>query len=200
MNKSRRISVILACAMLGCSDSADTSPARTPVNPPSEAEPSVVQARACGIDGGIVVTRDGIGALRVGATMTDIRARCGIVRDGSGRGVEGMPERRIAVDLGRDTVDAVVVDDRVWRIHVDGPAFRTTDGLGVGTTVAELRKDRVARVLAGEGSMFVTLADQCGLSFELGGVAFGPERPASELPADARVVEVLVFGCESPQP
>lgn len=170
------------------------------MNPPDESEPSVVQTPACEVDRGTILTRDGIGALRVGASVTDVRARCNVVRDATRRGVEGMPERRIAVDLGRDTVDAVVVDDRVWRIHVDGPAFRTADGLGVGTTVAELRKDRVARVLAGEGSMFVTLADQCGLSFKLGGVAFGPARPASELPADARVVEVLAFGCESPQP
>ena len=37
-------------------------------------------------------------------------------------------------------------------------------------------------------------------AFRLGGAPFEPERPAAELPGDARVVEVLVFGCKASQP
>ena len=132
--------------------------------------------------------------------MADVRADCTILTDTITPDAEGMPERRITVDLRRDTVEAVVVNDRVRRIHVNGAEFRTAEGLGVGSTVAELRQDRAARVMAGEGSIFIALADHCGLSFRLSGVPFGRERPVEQLPADGRVVEVLAFGCDSPQP
>lgn len=193
------MSIVLLLVMVACSDTADTTPEQEPV-PSRESAPAAARIPTCRINDGTILTADGIGRLRVGASVAEVRAECVIVRDTTGPDLEGMQQRRIAVDLERDTVEAVVVDDRVWRIHVDGPAFRTADGLGVGTTVAELRKDRAARVLAGEGSMFITVADQCGLSFRLGGVQFGPELPAADLPAEARVVEVLAFGCESPQP
>lgn len=193
MRKSRRISVFFLLAVVACSDSADTTPdAVDEVG----SQPSASRAPACGVDSSAVLTGDGIGRLRVGASLSDVRAECRIIRDTTRLDVEGMQQRRIAVDLGRDTVEADVVDDRVWRIHVEGPAFRTADGLGVGSTVGELRDGRAARVLAGEGAMFIALADRCGLSFRLVGVPYGRERPVADLPDDARVVEVLAFGCD----
>lgn len=201
MKKIRRFAVVVMVATLGCSDAADRSPDPLPEAPDSVA-PSAVQtpAQTCGVADGTFLTADGIGRLRIGAELSSIRGECAVVRDTTGADNEGMQQRRIAVDLGRDTVEAVIVDGRVWRIHVAGPGFRTGDDLGVGTRVAELRAGRTARVLAGEGAMFVTLAGQCGLSFKLAGVEFGPERPASELPANARVVEVLAFGCAQARP
>ncbi len=205
MPKARIISILFLLASTACSDTADTTPGPEPAGQgetPTVAPSGAVASRAprCGINDGTLLSGDGLGQLRVGAALGDVRAHCTVLRDTTMPGAEGMPERRIGVDLTSDTVEAIVVNDSVWRIHVDGSSFRTTEGLGVGSTVAELRQGRAARVLAGEGSMFVTLADHCGLSFRLSGVPFGPERPAAELPADGRVVEVLAFGCDSPQP
>ncbi len=196
MTISQRVTTAGLIAILGCSDTADTTPGK-PEDTARSPKPSIAETSLCGIDAGTTVGPEGIGRLRIGATIDDVRAGCRIVRDTMRVAAEGMRERRITVDLGRDTVETVVVEDRIRRIHVDGPAFRTADDIGVGTTVDALRRSGSARVLAGEGSMFLTLADKCGLSFRLDGVPFGPERPAADLPADGRVVEVLVFGCEA---
>lgn len=202
MTKSQLIPMLALIAAAACSDTADTTPdpVPAPAGQDTQPGPSTPSVAACGIGNSSILEGDGIGRLRVGATVADVRNACTIVGDATGRGAEGMPERRIEVDLRRDTVAAVVVDDRVWRIHVKGSAFRTAEGLGVGSTVAELRRDRTARVMPGEGSMYVTLDDHCGLSFRLSGVPFGRARPVAELPADGRVVEVLAFGCEAPRP
>ena len=196
MTISQRVTTAGLIAILGCSDTADTTPGK-PEDTARSPRPSIAETSLCGIGAGTIVGPEGIGRLRIGATIDDVRAGCRIVRDTMRVAGEGMRERRITVDLGRDTVETVVVEDRIRRIHVDGPAFRTADDMGVGTTVDALRRSGSARVLAGEGSMFLTLADECGLSFRLGGVPFGPERPAADLPGDGHVVEVLVFGCEA---
>src|SRR5688572_559247 len=141
MTKSQLIPIALAFAVLSCSDTADTTPDTEPA--PASREDQVderdgrpsdqpaARTAACGIDGGAVLTGDGIGRLRVGASVGEIRRECAIVGDATRPGVEGTQERRIKVDFRRDTVDAVVVNERVWRIHVDGSAFRTAEGLGV---------------------------------------------------------------------
>jgi hypothetical protein len=105
-----------------------------------------------------------------------------------------MQERRLVVDLDRDSVVAVIDSSRVWRIHVRTPAFRTADSLGVGTPVSALRRPG-ARLLTGEGAYYVTLPTQCGLSFHLQGVEFGRVTSLSQVPASATVDEVLVIGC-----
>jgi hypothetical protein len=205
MPKARIIPILFLLASTACSDTADTTPdpepaGRRAASAGAQSGGTASGVDRCGVDDGTVLSGDGVGQLRVGAALARVRANCTVLTDTTAPGAEGMRERRINVDLERDTVEAIVVNDSVWRIHVDGSAFRTAEGLGVGNTVAELRQDRAARVLAGEGSMFIALADHCGLSFRLGGVPFGPERPVEELPAEGRVVEVLAFGCDSPQP
>lgn len=203
MKKALGIAAIALIALAGCSESADRAPDQSPDDSPAapaNPESTAAEAPSCGAPTGATLTADGIGRLRVGASVSEVREACGVVSDETNPGSEGMAERRLAVTIGGATVEAVVVDDRIWRVHVETEDFRTADDLGVGSTVADLRNKGDARVLAGEGSMFMTLASHCGLSFRLGGVPFGPERPAAELPAGGRVVEVLAMGCGSPPP
>jgi hypothetical protein len=111
-----------------------------------------------------------------------------------------MPERRAQVIVGTDTVIATVVGDSVWRLAVTDPALRTVDGIGVGSTAAELLQRRGSRIIGGEGRLFIVLPDQCGLSFELGSLprallALPPESVAGRIPPGTTISRVLAFGC-----
>ena len=85
-----------------------------------------------------VITDEGIGELRIGATVESVRQKCDVVRDTTLIAAEGMPARKLAVVFSRDTVEAEIVDGRVWRIAVLAPRLRTADSLGVGTNLARL--------------------------------------------------------------
>lgn len=141
------------------------------------------------------------GCLRIGATVAGLGDRCRVLSDRIGRGPEGMPERRIAVASGADTIEATIVNDSIWRIDVLSKSFRTADSLGVGTPVARLLANPAARGIQGEGGLFVVRPDHCGLSFELAATA--PDsiagRPADDivrmLSPETPVRRVLVIGC-----
>lgn len=142
------------------------------------------------------------GCLQIGATPADLGRGCRVLSDRRGPGPEGMPERRIAVASGTDTIEATIVNDSVWRIEVLSKSFRTSDSLGVGTSVTRLLANPEARGIQGEGGLFVVRPDHCGLSFELAATA--PDsiagRPADDivrmLPPQTPVRRVLVIGCD----
>jgi hypothetical protein len=158
---------------------------------PREAVPP---ARACGSDS--VLTGTGVGELRVGSTVEQLREQCDVVLDTTLQfGNEGQPERRLGVKIGVDTVHATIEAGRVWRIEVRSPRFRTSDSIGVGSTVRELSKQAVKFLGYGEGGPFVSLPTHCGLSFELDGVP-GVARTLGELPPSAAVERILVVGCQ----
>jgi hypothetical protein len=143
-----------------------------------------------------LLTGDGIGDFRVGASVDQVRARCDVVFDTSLKfGTEGMPERRLAVNFGHDTVQATVDRDSVWRIEVLTPAFRTRDSIGVRSKFADLRGKGIRFLGYGEGGPFVSLADDCGLSFELENTN-GLVRKLADIPPGATVSRVLVLGCQ----
>jgi len=143
-----------------------------------------------------LLTGNGIGDLRVGATAGQVHKQCDVIRDTTLQfGAEGMPERRIAVRLGRDTVEGTVVNDKVWRLEVLSLRFRTEDSLGVGSTAGRIRQQAVKYLGYGEGGPFISLPKHCGLSFELAGVK-GFARSWSQVPNTATVRRVLVLGCK----
>ena len=150
---------------------------------------------------GARLTGDGLGALRVGATLASVRQACRIVRDTVAEGPEAQLQRELTIALATDTVTAIVVDDAIWRVHVDDPDIRTADDLGVGTPASAFRSLDGAQVMFGEG-VFVAVPSICGLSFRLsedadaGTLAGTPDASrVAALPASARVVEVLAVGC-----
>lgn len=147
----------------------------------------------------------GIGALRIGASVSTVRERYRVVRDTVVEDAEANAQRQIAVDLGRDTVWADVVKDTVWRIMVDHPAYRTADSLGVASTLSQLLAAGTATGLEGDGGrLYITLEHHCGMSFRLRQVidprAHRETWPAAvlrRLDAKSQVDEVLIVGCPS---
>ena len=119
----------------------------------------------CGISGLPIVTDNGIGDLKEGSKVADVKARCEVVTDSEQRGVEGMMERVLVVRIDGETVRAIVNNDRIWRIEISSSRYRTTDSLGVDTPLSAIAAKRGARFFPGEGGVYGFIADHCALSF-----------------------------------
>jgi hypothetical protein len=154
----------------------------------------VASARTCAVVDSTRLSGNGFGALRVGAAVDEVRAACEVVADTTlEQGNEGLPERRIAVLVGSDTVEATVVRDSIFRLELTTARVRTVDSLGVGTTAAVLRANG-ATLAVGDRGVFALVPSHCGLSFQLS------VNPASgewsQIADSASVGRVLVFGCK----
>jgi hypothetical protein len=148
-----------------------------------------------------VIDSAGVGALRIGVPLDSVRARCLVLRDTVELRAEGQPARIVSVPIGGDTVEAEIVDGRVWRVTVARPGLRTADSLGVGTPVTRLLALFPRAIGAhGEGGIYAT-STRCGLSFRLTDLAPGARfrggttAALRALPPGAAVTRVLVTGC-----
>jgi hypothetical protein len=107
----------------------------------------------------------------------------------------------------RDGIVAELAPERgqmvVWRVQVRDPAFKTLKGIGVGSTVGQLRAAyKPGQVIAGEGAVALGV-DELSASFVLD--QKGPEsarlagvRTAADVPDAARIVSVLLTRNEPP--
>ncbi len=199
----RRLALMLA--LIGCESRSGSTPADSSslsasssavVSPPAAA--AVGGRPSCGDD---IITDEGIGELRIGASIESIRQKCNVARDTTVMGPEGMPARKFAVAFPPDTVEAEIVDGRVWRLAVLSPRLRTADSLGVGTSIGRLLQLNNPHGMTGEGQFFVASPTHCGMSFRLAIAEAGPQRGdldragLARLPRSTVVNEVLVFGC-----
>ncbi len=142
-----------------------------------------------------------VAGLPVGAAVSSVKEHCRVLVDTTWPGEEALPEHVLLVQIGSDTLVAVIDSDRVWRIEVASPQFRTRDSLGVGSRLSALLRNSGAQALNGEGSYYVRVRSHCGLSFQLPYIAFPNDGDLDEaalraLPDTLRVQEVLVFGCD----
>ncbi len=187
--------LLLVLALFGCKANKDASSGSTSSSTPTTV---LFPTSSCGAE---VITDEGIGELRIGATVESVRQKCKVVRDTTVAGAEGMPARKLAVAFSKDTVEAEVVDDRVWRIAVRSPRLRTASLLGVGTLNMRLLTLKDPHGAMGEGALFVLSPQHCGMSFRLANA--GPrgqkgdltKAELARLPVETIVSEVLVFGC-----
>ena len=194
-----RILLGIACAVLAVLIARE-SKGRSDQGIVTVAEQEVVPPGACRVKS---LTGNGVGPIRLGMSVDSIKALCHVVRDTVQRGLEGMPERTMIVAFPPDMVEAEIVDGRLWRLDITSPAFRTSDSLGVGSTLSEfLRLDHL-QGLVGEGILVLISKQHCGLSFVLSGGT--PDRPMqnwtkqalSKLPGSLKVEKVYVLGCSA---
>lgn len=196
----------LACALLACGNGDGSARSGEPPD-------SVVTPIAdCGVPAGDVqvlppgdVQIDpGVGVLRPGAAVAGVLRGCVVARDTIVRDVEGMPQRQLQVVVGPDTVIAEVVTDTVWRVRLTSRRFRVLDSLGVGSAARALTRRAGARALIGEGEVYLTIPEACGVSFRVSGVDFAhvagagaPERAVARVPDTATVDLLLLLPCPS---
>jgi hypothetical protein len=192
--KMRRLALLVA--LIGCKAkdnvplaSGSTSPGAAVVSNP---------ALPCGEE---IVREEGIGHLRIGTTVESLRQLCNVVRDTTVIGAEGMPARTVAVAFSRDTVEAEIVNGKVWRIAVTSQRLHTADAISVGTTIGRLRLLKDPHAMMGEGQLFVATSQHCGMSFRMSGAGPRGQRGNLDraglftLPEMTMVSEILVFGC-----
>ena len=147
------------------------------------------------------ISDSAVAGLPIGATVASVKEHCKVLLDTTLLGQEALPERRLLVQIGVDTLVAVIDSDRVWRIHVDSPRFRTQDSLHAGSPLSTLLRDSSAQALIGEGSYYVIMRSHCGLSFALPYIELpepGDLNPTAlrALPDTLTVQEILVVGCD----
>jgi hypothetical protein len=150
-----------------------------------------------------LVTGDGVGPIRIDASLDSVRRTCPVVRDTTERpNINLPPERLVSVLLGADTAVASVRGGRVVEVLLVGRSFVTDDSLGVGTPLRRLLGFTQAKVYGVSGRLIVTTPAKCGLRFDIAGrfndVSDGVQDSATlgRLPPAAAVDRIHIDGCE----
>lgn len=106
---------------------------------------------------------------------------------------ESSPALQIQLDGATISHPSIIAEqfpptpDRIWRVTVYDPRFRTNDGLGVGSTLADIRSKQNVVIEIGEGSVY-GYAAALEMSFDFGGQWY----PWTDLPPDATAQSVLI--------
>jgi hypothetical protein len=119
----------------------------------------------CGASRATRLADDGIGELKPGRTVEEVKRLCDVSSDSKQRGVEGQTERILVVQIAGDTILATVVGDKVSRLEVNTPRFMTQDSLGVDTPLRRLARMRGAQFAPGEDGVYGFVGAHCALSF-----------------------------------
>lgn len=134
--------------------------------------------------------RDQLGSVRLGMTGSELRQAVSGARDTTWS-AEGMTEQGVVVPVPGGEAIALLVGDSVARIEVREAGPRTREGVGVGSTLEELRRSYGRTcAAAGEGIVAVWFPAAPGISYALD-VPFSSVQQArqnpEQIPGSARV-------------
>lgn len=159
----------------------------------------------CSVTPQTIITGAGIGDVRIGQSIGQVRRLCDVRLDTTVIGTEGLPERIAHIHFLGDSIEVTVDNDRVWRIFINSPLFQTSDSLGVGTQVSRLLRSRGSITgLEGEGALYLLLSEHCGMNFRLAYDIADNEHKENwtqhdlqSIPSDVFVDQILIVGCAS---
>jgi hypothetical protein len=119
----------------------------------------------------MVLTSGGLGPIRPGVSKAELRRVCPGLRDTTWEGAEGIPQTATILRLGGKDIGLVEWygrDSVLNRVLIDVRFVRTTESIGVGTTVRELR-DRLGQLQAGydDAGVYVWSAQNARFSYLL---------------------------------
>ncbi len=146
-----------------------------------------------------------VGAMRVGMTVAELRTLCQGMRFGWDWGDEGIPEPAVQVNLGGALVEAILSDSSgsgmIVGLETEDSLVRTSSGLRVGSTLADLRQAHGAVTLAdAECALYASAPALRGIVFRVDAmtddcvaVVQAVERPA-EFPGASRLLVLYVNG------
>ena len=171
------------------------------VTPPLDS--GLASSRDCGVTEAPLLTDEGIGELRPGRLVAEVAAVCDVLSDSQLQGSEGMMERVLAVRISGETVRAVVENDRIWRVEIGAPRFRTADSLGVDAPLTLIAARPGAQFHPGEDGVYAFVPEHCALSFRFSlplrppaGGNWTAQRITAAHP-DAAVDRVLITTCRT---
>lgn len=144
------------------------------------------------------VSPGGVGIAQLGVRVSTLAGLCRVT-DTSYMAAEGLRERAHVVHFGNHRVIAVSTgtpDTSIIRLIVYDSAFTTSQGIGVGSTIGEMRSlYPVLAYASGEGNYVVSIPSLPGVSFayDARGFPTDPTRAIVRQPAamDAAKVERL---------
>jgi hypothetical protein len=143
-----------------------------------------------------ILARGQVGQLKIGMTADEVVALFGNQRmKHVDLQLEGMPTPALEIRLGNvSAAKASLVaelfppaENRVWRVSVFDRRFKTADGLGIGSTLGQIRARHKVRVGVGEGGVGASVED-LQMTFD-----FSQWYPSVHIPASARAKSVLVL-------
>lgn len=198
---ARALAVVGAACACACGHTAGADAAARRVWAEDTARAAAAEniPDTCGVRTAYAFTESGVGALQVGRPLADVRRECIVVSDDTtGEGMDDAPRRMLVVRTPHGDAELLTDDSaHVSSVIVKVATLRTSDSLGVGTTLGRLLRIPGTKGEQDEDGLFVVPGSRCGLMFRMNyrepTISLGHLWSTSELsrlPSDIRVREM----------